>query len=62
MTVLASDKIAHGPLEALFTVDEETGMTGAFGLKKGLLKGDILIIILTQKMKENCTWVCAVEY
>lgn len=43
MAVLASDKIAHGPLEALFTVDEETGMTGAFGLKKGLLKGDILI-------------------
>ncbi len=43
MSILASEKIEHGPLEGLFTVDEETGMTGAFGLKKGLLKGDILI-------------------
>lgn len=43
LTVLASDKIPHGPLEALFTIDEETGMTGAFGLKKGLLRGDILL-------------------
>ena len=43
MAVLASDNIVHGPVEALFTVDEETGMTGVFGLKKGLLKGDILM-------------------
>lgn len=43
MAVLASKDIVHGPLEALFTVDEETGMTGVFGLKKGLLKGDILL-------------------
>jgi dipeptidase D len=43
MTVLASRDIVHGPLEALFTIDEETGMTGVFGLKKGLLKGDILM-------------------
>src|SRR5665647_1136667 len=43
MAVLASDNINHGPLEALFTIDEETGMTGVFGLKKGLLKGDILM-------------------
>ena len=34
MAVLASKDIAHGPLEALFTIDEETGMTGAFGLEK----------------------------
>ena len=33
----------HGPIEALFTVDEETGMTGVFELKKGLLDGDILL-------------------
>jgi len=43
MAVLASKDIPHGPLEALFTIDEETGMTGVFGLKKGLLKGDILL-------------------
>jgi dipeptidase D len=43
MAVLESDSLTHGPVEALFTVDEETGMTGAFGLKPGLLEGDILI-------------------
>ena len=43
MAVLASKTLKHGPVEALFTVDEETGMTGAFGLKPGLLEGDILI-------------------
>lgn len=43
LSVFSSTDLVHGPLEALFTVDEETGMTGAFGLKKGLLKGDILL-------------------
>jgi dipeptidase D len=43
MTVLASRVIPHGPIEAFFTIDEETGMTGAFGLEGGLLKGDILL-------------------
>ncbi len=43
MAVLESKDIAHGPIEALFTIDEETGMTGAVGLKKGTLKGDILL-------------------
>jgi len=43
LAVMASKDIPHGPLEALFTIDEETGMTGANGLKKGLLKGDILM-------------------
>jgi dipeptidase D len=43
MAILASKDIPHGPIEALFTIDEETGMTGVFGLKKGLLKGDILM-------------------
>ena len=35
--------VKHGPLEALITTDEETGMTGAFGLKKGELHGDYLL-------------------
>jgi dipeptidase D len=43
MAVLESDTLKHGPVEALFTVDEETGMTGAFGMKPGLLDADILI-------------------
>ncbi len=43
MAIMASDNIKHGPLEALLTVDEEAGMGGAFALKTGLLKGDILI-------------------
>ncbi len=43
MAVLKSTDIEHGPIECLFTIDEETGMTGAFALKEGLLKGDILI-------------------
>ncbi len=43
MAVLASKDLVHGPVEALFTIDEETGMTGVFGLEKGLLHGDILM-------------------
>ena len=43
MAILESKDIPHGPVEALFTCDEETGMTGAFGLKAGLFKGDILM-------------------
>jgi len=43
MAVLESTDLQHGPIEALFTADEETGMTGANGLKPGLLKGDILL-------------------
>lgn len=43
MAVLADNTLKHGPIEALFTVDEEVGMDGAFGLKPGFLKADILI-------------------
>ena len=43
MAILASDTISHGPLECLFTSDEESGMTGALGLKPGFLEGSILL-------------------
>ena len=43
LAVLEDDTLEHGPLEALFTATEETGMDGAFGLKKGVLHGDILL-------------------
>ena len=43
LAVLAANDIEHGPIECLFTVDEETGLTGAFALKEGFMDGDILI-------------------
>jgi len=43
MAILASDDIEHGPIECLFTVDEETGLSGAFALSTDLLKGKILL-------------------
>ena len=52
MAVLESDSIEHPALEALFTVDEETGMTGAMGLESGLLKGDILLNLDTEEDDE----------
>lgn len=54
LAVLASADIVHGPVEALFTIDEETGMTGAFGLKKGQLKGDILLNLDSEDENEIC--------
>ena len=43
LAILGSSEIKHGPLEVLLTVDEEAGMTGAFGLQAGMLEADILI-------------------
>ncbi|ROV62254.1 aminoacyl-histidine dipeptidase [Vibrio ponticus] len=43
LAVLASTDIKHGPIEVLLTIDEEAGMTGAFGLEAGWLEGDILL-------------------
>ncbi|MFC2110759.1 beta-Ala-His dipeptidase, partial [Bacteroidota bacterium] len=44
----ASTDVPHPPIEALFTIDEETGMTGAMGLQPGYLKGDILLNLDTE--------------
>ena len=52
MTILAADNIPHPPIEALFTIDEETGMTGALGLVAGLLKGKILLNLDTEDDRE----------
>jgi len=43
LAILGSDDIKHGPLEVLLTIDEEAGMTGAFGVEPGMLKAEILI-------------------
>ncbi|WP_133407789.1 aminoacyl-histidine dipeptidase [Parashewanella tropica] len=43
LAILGSTDIKHGPLEVLLTIDEEAGMTGAFGLEAGVLEADILI-------------------
>ncbi len=48
MAILSSDTIAHPPIEALFTIDEETGMTGALGLKGGELTGKYLLNLDTE--------------
>jgi len=52
MAVLASNDIVHPPIEALFTIDEETGMTGAMELKGGLLKGEIMLNLDTEDDRE----------
>lgn len=52
MAVLESNTIVHPAIEALFTIDEETGMTGAMGLKGGILKGDILLNLDTEEDDE----------
>jgi dipeptidase D len=43
LALLESKEIEHGPLEALFTVDEEMGMTGAFALQPNFMKGKMLL-------------------
>lgn len=52
LTILASDTIEHGKLECLFTVDEETGLTGAYALGQNFLSGDILINLDTEEEGE----------
>ncbi|MFB0938141.1 MAG: aminoacyl-histidine dipeptidase [Urechidicola sp.] len=48
MSILESTDIPHPAIEALFTIDEETGMTGAMGLQAGYLDGEILLNLDTE--------------
>jgi dipeptidase D len=43
LAILEETKIRHGPIEALFTIDEETGLTGAFAIKSDMLTGKIML-------------------
>ncbi|WP_310381522.1 aminoacyl-histidine dipeptidase [Flavobacterium sp.] len=52
MAILESKTIQHPAIEALFTIDEETGMTGALNLKGGVLRGDILLNMDTEEDDE----------
>jgi dipeptidase D len=52
MAVLESKDIPHPAIDALFTIDEETGMTGALNLKGGILKGEILLNLDTEEDDE----------
>lgn len=54
MSVLEDKKLKHGKIEALFTVDEEVGMVGANGLKKGFLSGNVLLNLDTEEIGELC--------
>ncbi|WP_405205791.1 aminoacyl-histidine dipeptidase [Aquimarina sp. LLG6339-5] len=52
MAILESNELSHPAIEALFTIDEETGMTGAMGLKPNWLQGDILLNLDTEEDDE----------
>ena len=58
MAVLESSDLSHPPLEALFTIDEETGMTGAKGLAAGVLSGRYLLNLDTEE-EDELTIGCA---
>ena len=51
LAILASDDVKHGPIECVFTRDEETGLTGAEGMKAGFMTGDYLINLSTQRTR-----------
>ena len=54
MAVLESKDISHPKIEALFTIDEETGMTGALNLSNSILTGNILLNLDTEEDDEIC--------
>ncbi|MCC9622628.1 aminoacyl-histidine dipeptidase [Thalassospira sp. MA62] len=54
MGIMTEEGLEHGPLELLFTIDEERGLTGAINLEPGRLKGDILLNLDTEDEYELC--------
>ena len=54
LAILASSDIEHGPITALFTSDEETGLTGANALKADFLQGDVLLNLDSEEWGEFC--------
>jgi dipeptidase D len=54
LAILASKDIEHGPIECLFTTDEETGLTGAYALSKDFLTGNILLNLDSEEWGEFC--------
>jgi dipeptidase D len=52
LSILESETIKHGPIEALFTIDEEAGMSGALGIKPGFLQGRRLVNLDTEDDRE----------
>ena len=54
MGILESSEISHPKIEALFTIDEETGMTGALNLSDSILNGKILLNLDTEEDDEIC--------
>ncbi len=54
LAIMESKDLVHGPIEALFTYAEETGMDGAFALESGLLQGDILLNLDSETLGELC--------
>lgn len=54
LSVLEDNTLKHGKIECLFTIDEEEGMVGAFGLKPGFLTGSIMLNLDTEEEGELC--------
>lgn len=54
LAVMQSDKIAHGPLEFVFTIDEETGLTGAGNFAPGMLKAKYLLNLDNEELNTLC--------
>lgn len=64
MAILQAKDIKHGPIECVFTRDEETGLTGAFGMKSGFMSGEMLINLDSEDEGEifvSCAGGCRTE-